>query len=183
MQETHQSAQQVLDFWFSDAVMPCWFVKSDAFDRRCKSFENTLTAAVMGECAGWRETMAGRLAEIIVLDQLSRNLFRNTPRAFSQDAMALALAQEAVKQPDYTALAPLQRKFVLMPYMHSESKVIHQQAIPLFEALNDAETLDFEWRHKAIIDRFGRYPHRNAVLDRISTPAEIDFLTQARSSF
>lgn len=97
--------------------------------------------------------------------------------------MALVLAQEAIKQPDFANLPTVWRKFMIMPYMHSESALIHQQAVELFTALNDDYTLDFELRHKAIIDKFNRYPHRNAILNRTSTAEEIEFLNQPNSSF
>lgn len=125
----------------------------------------------------------GRLAEIIVLDQLSRNLYRNSPLAFAQDALALALAQEAITLKLDAALPPIQRSFLYMPFMHSESKLIHQYALKLFEDLGNPINLDFEQRHKVIIDRFGRYPHRNQVLGRNSSQEELDFLTQPNSHF
>ena len=125
----------------------------------------------------------GRLAEIIVLDQLSRNLYRNSPLAFAQDALALALAQEAIMLKLDAALPPIQRSFLYMPFMHSESKLIHQYALKLFEDLGNPINLDFEQRHKVIIDRFGRYPHRNQVLGRNSSQEELDFLTQPNSHF
>ena len=123
------------------------------------------------------------LAEIIVLDQFSRNLCRGQADAFAQDGMALVLAQEAIKQPQFDNLPMQWRRFIIMPFMHSESAMIHERYLPLFEQLNDANTLDFEHRHKEIIDRFGRYPHRNDVLDRESTDAEEAFLKQPNSSF
>ncbi len=118
-----------------------------------------------------------------MLDQFSRNAYRDTPRAFAQDAMALVLAQEAVAGGALEALAPVQRSFLLLPYMHSESRAIHVVAEALYRAHAPAENLDFELRHKAIIDRFGRYPHRNALLGRTSTPEELEFLTQTGSRF
>ncbi|VEH68698.1 Uncharacterized protein conserved in bacteria [Rodentibacter pneumotropicus] len=127
--------------------------------------------------------MHGRLAEIIVLDQFSRNLHRDSPLAFAQDNMAIALAQEAIKQPEFKNMTVRERHFMLMPLMHSESKVIHEQAVPLFEQFGPEESVDFELKHKVIIDRFGRYPHRNAVLGRESSSEEIEFLTQPGSSF
>ena len=176
--------QQVLDFWFIECTPQQWFGKSDEFDALLQQrFGEIAEQAARGELAHWRETVQGRLAEIIVLDQFSRNLWRGTPKSFAQDAMALALAQEAVKLPEYQTMPAIWRKFVIMPYMHSESPLIHAQSLPLFEALNDDYTMDFELRHKAIVDRFGRYPHRNAILGRQSTPAEIEFLTQDGSSF
>ncbi len=127
--------------------------------------------------------MDGRLAEIILLDQFSRNLNRDHQKAFAQDLIALVLAQEAVRQPEFASLSQEQQRFVLMPFMHSESAFVHQKALPLFEQLGDPLTLEFEIMHKQIIDQFGRYPHRNALLNRVSTPAEIEFLKQPNSSF
>lgn len=123
------------------------------------------------------------MAEIIVLDQLSRNLYRNSSLAFAQDSLALALAQEAITLKLDAALPPIQRSFLYMPFMHSESKLIHQYALKLFEDLGNPINLDFEQRHKEIIDRFGRYPHRNQVLGRNSSQEELDFLTQPNSHF
>ena len=133
--------------------------------------------------SAWRDTPHGRLAEIIVLDQFSRNLFRNSAKAFAQDGMALVLAQEAVRSGADAALMPQERVFLYMPYMHSESAAIHQTAVELFTRNGISDNLDYELKHKAIIDRFGRYPHRNAVLGRTSTPGEIAFLQEPGSSF
>lgn len=177
-------AQKVLDFWFDEANQPYWFEKNDSFDEQInEQFGATLDAAKAGECAHWRETAEGALAEIIVLDQFSRNLYRNSPQAVAQDGMALVLAQALVKREAYQQIAVERRKFAIMPFMHSESKLIHEQGLPLFEALNDDYTLSFEVKHKEIIDRFGRYPHRNEMLGRESTAAEIEFLKQPNSSF
>lgn len=129
------------------------------------------------------DNIAGRLAEIIVLDQFSRNLFRDSPTAFTQDTMALVLAQEAIKSADFKRLPTACRNFILMPFMHSESSQIHANAIPYFEHYADQSTLKFELKHKHFIDKFGRYPHRNAILGRVSSAEERQFLTQKGSSF
>ena len=139
--------------------------------------------AKQAELWTWRENAEGRLAEIIILDQFSRNLYRDQAAAFAQDAQALTLAQEAIRLGLDQQLAPEQRSFLYMPFMHSESKLIHEEALKLFEALGNPINLDFEHRHKVIIDRFGRYPHRNAILGRESTPEEIEFLKQPNSHF
>ena len=138
--------------------------------------------ASAGELYPWRTTPHGRLAEIIVLDQFSRNLHRDTPRMFAQDAAALALAQEAVAAGALAGLDLPGRAFLLMPYMHSESRAIHAVAEALFRE-HAPKNVEFELKHKAIVDRFGRYPHRNAVLGRASTPEELEFLAQPGSSF
>lgn len=176
--------KQVLDFWFDPENKEFWFSKSDEFDLELEEkFGHTLQQAMQCELWTWRETAEGRLAEIIVLDQFSRNLFRDHPASFAQDPLALSLAQEAVRLDLDQQLAPDQRCFMYMPFMHSESKIIHAQALQLFEALGNPINLDFELKHKTIIDRFGRYPHRNQILERESTPEEVEFLTQPNSSF
>ena len=139
--------------------------------------------AAAGELYPWRATAEGRLAEVIVLDQFSRNVYRNTPQAFAQDPVALVLAQEAVASGALNQLDPTQRSFLLLPYMHSESRQIHLVAEALYTEYAPAVNLDFELRHKAIIDRFGRYPHRNEILGRTSTPEELEFLAQPGSRF
>ena len=118
-----------------------------------------------------------------MLDQFSRNLHRGTPRAFAQDGMALVLAQEAVAAGALAELAPVERAFLLMPYMHSESRAVHGEAEKLFREHAPKVNYDFELRHKAIVDRYGRYPHRNAILRRESTPEERAFLETPGSSF
>ena len=117
------------------------------------------------------------------LDQFSRNVYRDTPRALAQDALALVLAQELVASGQDHSLPEAQRVFAYMPYMHSESALVHVQAVALFTQLGIQSNLDFELRHKAIIDRFGRYPHRNAILGRTSTEEELACLAEPGSSF
>ncbi len=175
---------EVLSFWFERNGPEQWWTRDAEFDQAIRSRFGELHArAVQGELRGWRDRPEGRLAEIIVLDQFSRNLYRDDPRAFAADGMALALAREAVRIRVDQAVPSVRRQFFLMPYQHSESRRIHQAAVPLFESLDDPKSLDFELRHKAIIDRFGRYPHRNRVLGRPSTAEEIAFLREPGSSF
>lgn len=174
----------ILNFWFSAEAKPLWFAKNPDFDQQITSrFSNTLEQARQGELWSWRDNALGRLAEIIVLDQFSRNIFRNQPQAFAQDPLALMLAQEAISLSLDETLNAEQRCFLYLPFMHSESKLIHQHALQLFEKLNNPTNLDFELKHKAIIDRFGRYPHRNAILGRTSSPEERQFLTEPNSHF
>lgn len=178
------SPQAVLDFWFDELGADGWFAKSDATDASIRDrFEATHFAACACELSGWRTNAAGRLAEIIVLDQFSRNLFRDNARAFAADALALALAQEAISAGFDQELPLQQRAFLYMPFMHSESPMIHERAEFLFSTPGLEFNLDFERKHKAIIDRFGRYPHRNSVLERVSSEAEIAFLREPGSSF
>jgi uncharacterized protein (DUF924 family) len=174
----------VLDFWFQEITPAQWWKVDPAFDQLiAQRFGNLHRQAASAELYPWRATPQGRLAEIIVLDQFSRNMFRGTPRAFATDALALALAQEAVKAQADRALPPPERAFLYMPYMHSESPAIHEVAERLFKDCGQGNNHDFELRHKAIIDRFGRYPHRNAMLGRESTAEELAFLTLPGSGF
>jgi uncharacterized protein (DUF924 family) len=177
-------ACDVLEFWFVETDPKAWWTADPAFDERIRARFGALHAeAALGELQAWRRTPEGRLAEILVLDQFSRNLFRGSARAFAQDLAALVLAQEAVAMNAHLALDPVRRAFLLLPYMHSESAAIHAVAEPLFLEFTPPGNHDFERRHKAIVDRFGRYPHRNAVLGRVSTPEEVEFLKQPGSAF
>lgn len=139
--------------------------------------------AKSGELSKWRETAKGSLAEIIVLDQFSRNIYRDKPESFTCDPLALVLSQIAITKGFDQDLSQAERSFVYMPYMHSESKLIHMEALKLYEALGNPDNLDFELKHKAIIDRFGRYPHRNKILGRISNAEEIEFLKRPNPGF
>ena len=178
------TSDEVLQFWFGEAGPQAWWKPDPTFDELIRRrFSKLHGRAARGELYGWRATAVGRLAEIIVLDQFSRNLFRGSARAYAQDLAALVLAQEAVSAGAHLELEPVQRIFLLLPYMHSESREIHVVAERLYREFAPAENLDFELRHKAIVDRFGRYPHRNGVLERASTPEEIEFLGQPGSSF
>jgi uncharacterized protein (DUF924 family) len=178
------TAQAVLDFWFREIDAKQWWTKSAEFDQLIESrFGSLHTAAARCELYAWRETPPGRLAEIIVLDQFSRNMYRDQPQAFACDALALALAQTAVATQADRHLEMRQRAFIYMPYMHSESSLIHSEAQALFSQAGLENSLASEHQHKTIIDRFGRYPHRNAILGRASTAEELEFLAGPGSSF
>ncbi len=175
---------EILAFWLEDTEPKMWWASDPDFDRIIKQrFLPVLNQAVQGELFSWRVEPKGRLAEIIVLDQFSRNIYRNTPAAFAQDAIALVLAQEAVSAGVHNSLTSKERGFLLSPYMHSESKLIHIQAEALYREYASQRSYEFELKHKAIIDRFGRYPHRNRILGRVSSTQEIAFLKQPGSSF
>jgi uncharacterized protein (DUF924 family) len=176
--------QSVIDFWFAEIDRKLWFKKDADFDATISArFADVHAAAAKGELSHWRDSIAGRLAEVIVLDQFSRNLFRDDSRAFAQDVVALVLAQEAVRLGLDATLPAVQKAFLYMPYMHSESGLVHEQAVKLYSQPGLEFNLDFEMRHKVIIDRFGRYPHRNAILGRASTAEEVAFLQEPESSF
>jgi uncharacterized protein (DUF924 family) len=174
----------ILTFWFEELTPTQWWKVDAELDKAIqKRFGETHRAAVAGELFEWRETPEGRLAEIIVLDQFSRNIYRGTTLAFAADAMALALAQEAVRAGAGLVLPVQQRAFLFMPYMHSESPAIHVHAERLFRTQAPEANYKAEIQHKAIIDRFGRYPHRNKILGRQSTDEELAFLQLPGSSF
>lgn len=179
-----QTPEAVLAFWFDEATPQQWFARSDDFDRLiARRFGAVHAAAARCELYGWRATAGGRLAEVIVLDQFSRNIHRDDPRAFACDSLALALAQTAVAAGADGELDAARRAFLYMPYMHSESPLIHRLAVALFSQPGLEGNLAFELRHRDIIARFGRYPHRNAVLGRPSTAEELAFLQTPGSSF
>jgi len=159
-------------------------VKNTELDQKItERFSLTHLQASLGELFSWRKTAEGRLAEILVLDQFSRNMFRDDPRSFAYDSMALVLAQECVALKIDQKLELTKRKFIYMPYMHSESLIIHDQAIELFAQEGLEENLKFEHAHLTILQKFGRYPHRNKILGRESTKEEIEFLKGPNSSF
>jgi uncharacterized protein (DUF924 family) len=175
---------EVLKFWFEEIDSKKWFVKDLAFDQEIKErFSSTHKKAIQGELYTWRESALGRLAEIILLDQFSRNMFRDTAKAFAYDTIALVLAQEAINLKLDQDLKPVEKSFLYMPFMHSESLHIHEKAVELFSAPGLEYNLEFEHKHKVIIEKFGRYPHRNEILGRESTPEEIEFLKGPNSSF
>ncbi|MEX1668750.1 DUF924 family protein [Zhongshania guokunii] len=176
--------QKIIDFWFSELPSAAQFKKDPELDRYiANQFGAVHQAALAGELYSWRHRGLGRLAEIIVLDQFSRNIYRDQARAFAADGQAIVLAQEAIRVRADDELSPEQRVFMYMPYMHSESEAIQNASLRLYEALGLADNYRFALRHQQIIKEFGRYPHRNAILGRESTAAELEFLATAGSSF
>jgi uncharacterized protein (DUF924 family) len=175
---------EVLNFWFTEIEPKQWWKKDQEFDALIKQRFGSLHAqAKAGELFPWRDNARGSLAEVIVLDQFSRNIYRDQSEAFASDPQALALAQTAIAKGYDMLLPPTERSFLYLPFMHSESALIHHEAIRLYESLGLPGNLDFERKHKAIIDRFGRYPHRNEILGRDSTEEELAFLKQPNSRF
>ncbi len=189
------SARDVLTFWFgtADAVDPRWFNGGDAFDREiAERFGATIDAALAGDLDDWAATSDGALALVVVLDQFTRNVHRGTPRAFAGDARALAVARRLLAEGGDAALSPLRRWFVLMPLEHAEDLALQDECVRRFEALlaeagphRDAiaSALDYARRHRDVVARFGRFPHRNDILGRPSTPDEVEFLRQPGSRF
>ena len=188
-------AQAVLDFWFLPPDNPGygqsraeWFRKDEAFDARiAERFGALIDDALAGGLRAWEATPHGALARLIVLDQLTRNVHRGTPRAFAGDAQALALAQSLTEQGLDQQLPPMLRAFAYLPFEHAEDLAMQARAVELFQLLSQAQPgfesmLDYAERHQEVIARFGRFPHRNAILGRTSTPQELEFLRQPGSS-
>ena len=176
--------QVIIDFWFRQTPPERWFMNDLEFDLTIQRvFGEWVPKAARGEFAGWRKNLEGRLAEILILDQFSRNIYRGRPESFAQDDLALKLAKEAIKDPLHWGLDKPEKTFLYMPFMHSENLEDHEKAVELFSQPGLETNLDFEFKHKAIIQEFGRYPHRNKILGRESTPEEIEFLKKPNSSF
>lgn len=183
--------RQILDFWFgtpdSDVygtARKIWFKADAAFDGEIRQrFADALDPAAAGAHDGMAATPEGALALTVLLDQFPRNIYRGTPRAFAFDAKALATARRAVEAGHDAAVPAFQRGFLYLPFEHSEDIADQERAVALFEALGDANMLDFAVRHRDIVARFGRFPHRNAILGRDTTPEEAAFLEQPGSSF
>jgi uncharacterized protein (DUF924 family) len=176
--------REILKFWFEELEPQQWWKKDENLDRLITArFSDIHRRATRCELYEWRTDAHGRLAEVIVLDQFSRNMFRGSPLSFAHDSLALALAQEAISVSADKSLNQAERSFLYMPFMHSESLQIHEIATGLFRDNGNQNSFDFELKHKAIIERFGRYPHRNGILGRKSTDEEIEFLKQPGSGF
>jgi uncharacterized protein (DUF924 family) len=182
----------VLDFWFGPAPLAQraeWFRKDAAFDATVRErFGATIDAALAGELDAWDLAPHGALARIVVLDQFTRNAFRDTARAFAGDARALAAAGALVDRGDDARLAPLERVFAYLPFEHAEDAAMQARSVALFGALaRDVPALagfeDYAHRHAAVIDRFGRFPHRNVALGRVSTADEVEYLAQPGAGF
>jgi len=175
---------EVLEFWFAPATRPHWFAASPAFDAECIARLGALhERAIAGELDAWRSDAPGVLALVLLLDQYPRNAFRGSARAFASDPLALALTHSALGLGLDHQLDRDGRLFLYLPLEHSESLADQQRCCELMRALGDPLLLDYAVRHLEIIARFGRFPHRNAALGRVSTPEELEFLTQPGSSF
>jgi uncharacterized protein (DUF924 family) len=190
-------AQDVLDFWFGapgseghDQSRAAWFRKDERFDSEIRErFGDTIARAVAGGLRDWdTEGPQSLLARIIVLDQFTRNAGRGTAAAFEGDTLALAAARKLVESGADRELSPVQRQFAYLPFEHAEDARCQEQSVELFAALareheGFADVLDYAHRHRGVIARFGRFPHRNAILGRASTPEETEYLRQPGSGF
>ncbi|OVZ64789.1 hypothetical protein CDO44_00855 [Pigmentiphaga sp. NML080357] len=193
---TRHPWQDVLDFWFLPVDDPgylkprhVWFQKNPEFDAEIRArFLPRVEQAVGGGLREWKRELGGALARIVLLDQFTRNIWRDTPRAFAGDPEALGDALELIDSGRYLRLPPVQREFVYLPLMHSESAGIQERCVALYTTLAQEHpasqgSLDYAIRHRDIVARFGRFPHRNAILGRASTAQELEFLKQPGSGF
>jgi uncharacterized protein (DUF924 family) len=180
---------EILDFWFEDdrcAHRAMWFEKCVDFDARCARFTAAIRAARSGALDHWALTPDGGLALIVLLDQLSRNVFRGTAEAFAADAHALRIARAMIDAGFDARMSACERMFVYLPFEHAETIEDQNESVRLFELLSTdrgPDTLDYALRHREVIERFGRFPHRNAALGRSTTPEEADYLAQPGAGF
>lgn len=180
----NQDWKEVIDFWFHPQHLPLHFAEDHEFDEKIRTkFLQTWEKASEGLLVDWRNHIRGRLAEIIVLDQFSRNLWRNDIRTYTQDKMAIALAQEVINHPDYDKLSPEEKKYILLPFMHSESLELHDWAFKYYEELGDEELIHYENMHRQVLEEFGRYPYQNKDLGRESTAEELKILQEKKDGF
>jgi uncharacterized protein (DUF924 family) len=187
--------EEILDFWFGSPKSvdygkerSLWFTKKPEFDKELsESFLLDYEQAAKGELDDLKASPLGYLALVLLLDQFPRNMFRGTVKSFATDAKALSVARSAVEKRCDRVLLPVQRWFIYLPFEHSENLADQERSVELFLTLSDdpasTNTIDYALRHKAVIERFGRFPHRNKILGRENTPAEAEFLTQPGSSF
>ena len=176
-QATLATPQAVLNTWFSEYARPLWFRSTAAFDRELKQrFGATVEAALAGGLRHWADTPTGALALVIVLDQLPLNIYRGRARAFAGEAMAREIAARAIERGYHSGLSQEEKVFLYLPFMHSENLDDQDRAVALFQAAGLQENLRYAHHHRDIVRRFGRFPHRNAILGRESTPQELEYL-------
>jgi uncharacterized protein (DUF924 family) len=192
---SEKQPQAILDFWFGNSDSETygkpqqnWFIKNKNFDNQIRNnFLTHYEEALNNNLNHWQENALGCLALIIILDQFPRNMFRDTPQAFATDNLALNIAKSAIKNEFDQQLLPVFRWFIYLPFEHSENIEDQNLSVKLFSTLKDdpdsKSTIEYAIAHQKIIERFGRFPHRNSILARESTPEELQFLSQPRSSF
>lgn len=179
-----QAIQDLLAFWFAEESKPRWYDSSEAFDALCRErFGDLAAKAADGGLEGWEQTADGALALCLLLDQIPRNVFRGTSRAFATDAKAVAVASRAIERGFDRELERERRAFLYLPFMHSEQLRDQERSVALSERLGDEETLRYAEEHAEIVRRFGRFPHRNGILGRTSTPEERAFLADGAATY
>ncbi|MEM6781688.1 MAG: DUF924 family protein [Pseudomonadota bacterium] len=180
------SAPDVLQFWFEDSQPQQWFQVSPEFDAQIKErFEDQYNLAAEGLCDDWKNGPDGCLALCLLLDQFPRNMFRDTPKAFATDKQALLIAKHAIAKGFDQVLQPIKRRFIYLPYEHSENINDQRTCVELFEKMQDEDPLGYEYavKHLKVIEKFNRFPHRNAVLGRDNTEEEEEYLAQPGAGF
>jgi uncharacterized protein (DUF924 family) len=173
---TEQWIDDVIHFWFEELEPASWFTRDEQLDARIRKRYEALYARLRTISADACTTPKACLAAVIVLDQFARNIYRHTPRAYEADGQALSISQYAISRKFDEDLAPRQRMFLYMPWQHSESALTQARSVELFRQLGDQGALRYAQQHKEVIDRFGRFPHRNRALQRTSTADELEFL-------
>lgn len=180
---TISSSDELLTFWFSERVKPLWFNSTLAFDDELREkYLETYQAALKGELTGWEKTTQGSLALVICLDQFPLNMFRNKAESFEGEEPSRQVAARAIQQGFDQQLKGVQKAFLYLPFMHSEDMVDQDYSVSLFSAADLEDNLRWARHHREIVRRFGRFPHRNAILGRTSTPEEIEYL-QSEDAF
>jgi uncharacterized protein (DUF924 family) len=180
------SKEDIIKFWFDETTPAQWFQKSPEFDGLVKQrFQSAYTMALEGLCDQWQQDAEGSLALCLVLDQFPRNMFRDTAEAFASDAMALEIANKAIKKGFDQLLVPSKRRFLYLPFEHSENIEDQHRCVAFFEKMKDDDPLGYDYalRHLKVIEEFGRFPHRNAILGRKSTPDEKEYLAKPDAGF
>jgi uncharacterized protein (DUF924 family) len=180
----HQAIAALIDFWFDDATKPRWYDSNQAFDDRCRQrFEELVARAAEGKLHVWEQSADGALALVLLLDQMPRNIYRGSEKAFACDPLAVAVAKRAIERGFDQELDLEKRKFLYLPFMHSEVLAEQEQSLALSKAVGDEKTLHYAKDHADIIRRFGRFPHRNAILGRQNTADEEAFLAAGAKSY
>jgi len=180
------SRQEILHFWFTETQPAQWFQKNPEFDAIIRDrFGSIVSMARDGLCDGWAEDALGALALCIVLDQFPRNIYRDSGAAFTSDEKALGIAVQAIAKGYDQVLPVMKRRFLYLPFEHSEHMADQERAVALFASIRDEDPMGYEYalRHRDVIQRFGRFPHRNAVLRRENTVEEEKYLSQPDSGF
>lgn len=175
---TNLNFQDLLDFWFAPEHKALWFNSTPEFDEALRQrFEATYDAAVEGQLQDWQQSAKGALALVILFDQIPLNIFRGKAKSFSTEALARDVAHNALKQKFHETMKPEQKAFLFMPFMHSESMEDQNLSVELFTDAGLNENARYARHHRDIVQRFGRFPHRNTILGRESTPEEISYLS------
>ena len=176
--------EDIITFWFEEISPEQWFKKDKEFDvMLLERAGTTVRKALNGQLDRWSKTSTGSVSLVILLDQFTRNIFRDTPKAFSGDEMALVLSQKSINSKWFSELSMMYKQFLLMPMMHSEDISIQEKSLPLFRQHTNRQTYEFAVKHRSIIAKFGRFPHRNRILNRNSTQSELEFLKLPGSRF